>query len=662
MADRKDYYYKQKVTEAELDAGFEGLEEADRAIISDLGLVGVALGSVNQRGAGANISVDVNTHIAYDDSGQRILVPSVINQPVAVDYLSASTDVSTTGHSKILSVFLVFQRNLSDPRLDGNSVSVFFDRAEGYAVVVKQGAEATSPTAPPLESGKVLICDITRTFGQTQILNSNISVARRQDMMRLTGAGPVTLSATTAKGIAQALQDALNAHISGATNAHAATAIGYAGGPAWRDATTNPAATVEAQLDKIITDLGDSSVNGSARISSLSVSGVNVLLASGSVRSQLVSVLGQLDTLWASLISSAPGAAGSGLVGADALTNLPLGTVHSQLSALDTRSFTSRISPALNWAERGVAVGVTIQDSVSPLACCDVNTNAALVSSNHSARYVTVSHNGSSSKSYTSEDGQAWIERGTVALSTGPSAIDFGNSKFVVTDPSQASVQYSVKGETWSTGITLPANGATVFFGAAFSGGRWYWGCTDGSISYSSDPNTPSTQPTIPGAWVGKSISQFATNGTIIVATSLVSYNKCLTSSDGGTTWLERTLPSTQSWTGVAFDAVGGFIAFGPSGAAKSTDGITWIATNLPNGGIRSLAADGAGLWIATTNGGDYGGVAYSTDVGTTWANVQVGENIVVSGWSRVIYTQKRFAMARAASNATMEFAYSLRR
>lgn len=36
---------------------------------------------------------------------------------------------------------------------------------------------------------------------------------------------------------------------------HNAAATSYAGGPAWADGTTNPATTVEAQLDKIITDL-----------------------------------------------------------------------------------------------------------------------------------------------------------------------------------------------------------------------------------------------------------------------------------------------------------------------------------------------------------------------------------------------------------------------
>lgn len=49
--------------------------------------------------------------------------------------------------------------------------------------------------------------------------------------------------------------EGLVAHITDPIDAHDASAISYAGGPAWADATTNPASDVETQLDKIISDL-----------------------------------------------------------------------------------------------------------------------------------------------------------------------------------------------------------------------------------------------------------------------------------------------------------------------------------------------------------------------------------------------------------------------
>lgn len=58
---------------------------------------------------------------------------------------------------------------------------------------------------------------------------------------------------------------------SASLSGHQANDISYAGGPAWADSTTNPAATVEAQLDKIVTDLAGSS--GTAKIMGSAVGG-----------------------------------------------------------------------------------------------------------------------------------------------------------------------------------------------------------------------------------------------------------------------------------------------------------------------------------------------------------------------------------------------------
>ncbi len=63
--------------------------------------------------------------------------------------------------------------------------------------------------------------------------------------------------------------------------------VAYAGGPAWLDGTTNPATTVENQLDKIITDLNkqDSNVNSGA--SKIGAEAGTYTITRGSVQSQL---------------------------------------------------------------------------------------------------------------------------------------------------------------------------------------------------------------------------------------------------------------------------------------------------------------------------------------------------------------------------------------
>lgn len=63
--------------------------------------------------------------------------------------------------------------------------------------------------------------------------------------------------------------------------------VAYAGGPAWLDGTTNPATTVEVQLDKVITDLvkQDSATNSGA--DKIGAEADGKLLVRGSVASQL---------------------------------------------------------------------------------------------------------------------------------------------------------------------------------------------------------------------------------------------------------------------------------------------------------------------------------------------------------------------------------------
>ena len=41
MSHRLDYYFRQRVSEAELDLGFSQLEQADRDLAADLGFTGV---------------------------------------------------------------------------------------------------------------------------------------------------------------------------------------------------------------------------------------------------------------------------------------------------------------------------------------------------------------------------------------------------------------------------------------------------------------------------------------------------------------------------------------------------------------------------------------------------------------------------------------------
>ena len=179
MASRTDYYYRQRVTEAELDLGFELLEQADRDIARDIGVFGVINEMVaSEKVAVPDLTLDVTAPgLAYDQLGQRIYFGTAQNVDLSTDLNGVSTDVQNPGNEKIVSLFVKFSRSLSDPRTDGNSQVVYFRRDESYEFVVRQGAEAAPGTTvpPPLQPDEILVVDAKRTYGQTQIFNADLS-------------------------------------------------------------------------------------------------------------------------------------------------------------------------------------------------------------------------------------------------------------------------------------------------------------------------------------------------------------------------------------------------------------------------------------------------------------------------------------------------------
>ncbi len=334
MANRRDYFFRQRVTEAELDEGFADLEKADQNLAADLGFVGVLANAVvSQHAPVPDLSADVSgPGAALDQLGQRIFFSALQNVNVAQDDGGVSTSVSAAGQEKIVSVFVKFDRALSDPRVDGNSLTVFFRRDESFKFIVAQGAQAPAGTAlpPPLRSDAILLADVTRAFGQTQVLNANISTARRQDALVATSSPRSIRRGKTLEAVSDLLTF-LNAHTTGTADRHPAAAIDYAGGGAWADGTTNPAATTEAQLDKIIADLA--AIAGAPKVGAAATAGAPNALGAGTVRSQLDALLGFINA-HINLASGAHAASALTYAGggnwADGTTN-PATTVEGQL-------------------------------------------------------------------------------------------------------------------------------------------------------------------------------------------------------------------------------------------------------------------------------------------------------------------------------------------
>lgn len=304
-----DWFFRQKVTEAELDAAFAAVESAIDAVLLDNGIVGVTTGGAVAQHAGTpNLTVDVSgPSTIYDQLGRRISWTGTQNVNCSVDENSNPTAVTTPGNERWLSIFAEFVRAPSDPRIDGEGNTVYFEQGESFELHVVMGTETVIPTAtkPALRASEILLADVYLINGQTQILNAGVNTTRREWAIKTT-TGTVVACGTLEKAI-QVLADAiasggsdLAAHIAAATNQHLATAVNFAGGPTWHDGTTNPAATVEAQLDKVVTELADASVSGNGGGDKVGIKGQTVGLvtvANGSIFDQIAQLMAEIDDL-----------------------------------------------------------------------------------------------------------------------------------------------------------------------------------------------------------------------------------------------------------------------------------------------------------------------------------------------------------------------------
>lgn len=344
--DRRSYYYRELVTSTELNNGFDGAENADRNFVIDSGLIGVsAAASVNQHAGTPNLTVDVAAGVAYDQLGQRCNIPALQTKDVSVDDSSVSTAVVGASNEKWIALFLKFTRALSDPRIDGNSNTVYFVSAESFLLSVVQGSEAAVGTAakPALVSPGILLADIYRAYNQTQILNANINPTligstsytnRRQDMIVTSVVGgPQNLRRGQ---VVAALADVVgwyDAHVTGGADRHTAamiddaavnTSVG-AGSPG--NGVNVPAGTIAAQLanlkNALYLDINTSSswADGSNAGNSASAGNFS----------------GRLSTYVASIQSDLSGQGardGASLVGAKSTNGFNVGSIRSCLDQI----------------------------------------------------------------------------------------------------------------------------------------------------------------------------------------------------------------------------------------------------------------------------------------------------------------------------------------
>lgn len=184
---RVNFFFEQRVTQSELDEVFDDAEASIWDLMKEAIGFGFLSGAVvAQHSPTPDLSVDAGTFLGYDQLGRRLylpvgLAPEVVN--CALDEVGAATAVAAPGNEKTLALFVEFDRKLSDPRLDGNGVTVYYQVDEWFKVNVVQSAEAGVGTSvpPPLRNDQILIADVVLIYGQTQILNADIDQSRKED-------------------------------------------------------------------------------------------------------------------------------------------------------------------------------------------------------------------------------------------------------------------------------------------------------------------------------------------------------------------------------------------------------------------------------------------------------------------------------------------------
>ena len=99
MSARKEFFFRQRVTDAELNSAFDDLEAMGRNLAADAGAFGVLANAVvSQHGPVADLTVDVSgPGVIVDQQGQRIFFSALQNVSVAQDDNGVATATSAPG-------------------------------------------------------------------------------------------------------------------------------------------------------------------------------------------------------------------------------------------------------------------------------------------------------------------------------------------------------------------------------------------------------------------------------------------------------------------------------------------------------------------------------------------------------------------------------------
>jgi len=279
---RRDFYFDQEVSQAELDGSFDWVAEAISGALTGAELVGIEFGlsvipSVPMEDMNVNV---VGPGGGVDKDGEPLYTGTALEAvDCSVDEYGASTDVTVAANDRYVSVFMRHTVVLSVPKIDGNGLTVQTHRMDGYEFVVRQGAMAATGTATPpaLLTDGVLLADVLLSFGTTQIVAGLIEVTRREDWLRYNG----TTIGTFAHGTSH---DAITAVLTMLETWSTAMPFAFTGhwfGAVDPAGAAPPPLTVQAALEAIVFDLAHSALEADPAGSGANLIGTHGYISAG---------------------------------------------------------------------------------------------------------------------------------------------------------------------------------------------------------------------------------------------------------------------------------------------------------------------------------------------------------------------------------------------
>ncbi len=406
----------------------------------------------------------------------------------AVDLVGIPTDVATVGNERWLGIFLRFKRQLSEPRTDGNSQQVFFRRDESFELVVRQAPEGAIGVAPKpaLQADELLLCDVRRRPGQTQILVADLDTSRRQAFIFAQGTSVAVTTGTwsilqpLAATVQAALDEAdaeLRDHFTAVARRHAATALDYA------PHGFVGAGNVQAAVDELIDDLATGAVgsSGATRVGVDAAAGAPNALPAGSVKSQLAQLLGFLNTH----VSAPTGAHNAAAIAATPHNNVAGTNVQSQLQEIVTDLVaTGAASPgaglvgvdAIAGAPTAIAAGTLRAALVTLLSGLNGHVNQA--SGAHAASAVSVADSGNNLNAANVETALAEILDAVEGDHFRGNESNAGQHRSIRQPPlggTKALILDSNASGSAATHLRIYADGSSIWFtlNASWDGAQW---------------------------------------------------------------------------------------------------------------------------------------------------------------------------------------------